>query len=89
VVSNKTITPNPPTSRLGYPSSLFFAISDTPPNPAPIIRSIVAKSYASTNFEFWELASKDCSYNLCSVCALSRRFAIESVTDLSAWSLER
>jgi hypothetical protein len=47
--SNNTTTPNPPTTRLA-----FFGISDIPPNPTPIIRSIATKSYASTNFEYWE-----------------------------------
>jgi hypothetical protein len=45
VVTKSTITPNPPKLKAEYPSGLLFAISDIPPKLAPIIRSIVTKSY--------------------------------------------
>jgi hypothetical protein len=47
LISKNIITPNPPITRLAYPSSLFFAISDIPPNPTPIIRSIVTELVCS------------------------------------------
>lgn len=42
---NNIITPTLPTASTGYPISLFFVISDVPPNTAPIISSIVISSY--------------------------------------------
>jgi len=35
--NNNIITPALPTANPGYPINLFFAISDIPANPAPII----------------------------------------------------
>ena len=82
LISKKNATPNPPITRLGYTTSLLFAISDTQPNPTRITRSMVTKSYASMIFEYWEIVITDCSYNFCSVYALSAKFASESVNDL-------
>jgi hypothetical protein len=42
---NSTITPTPPMMNAGYPNNLFRAISDTPPSPAGMIRSIDISSY--------------------------------------------
>ena len=80
---NNIITPTLPTAIPGYPISLFFVISDMPPNPAPIISSIVISSYVVIIFEASEILSKDFSYALFSISTLCCRFANEPSTDLS------
>src|SRR5215213_226961 len=80
---NNIITPILPTANPGYPISLFFVISDMPPNPAPIISSIVISSYVVIIFEASEILSKDFSYALFSTFTLCCRFANEPSTDLS------
>jgi hypothetical protein len=75
--NNNIITPALPTASPGYPINLFFAISDIPPNPAPIISSIVISSYVVIIFEASEILSKDFSYALVSTSALYCRFANE------------
>ena len=82
--NNNIITPILPTASPGYPISLFFVISDMPPNPAPIISSIVISSYVVIIFEASEILSKDFSYALFSTSTLCCRFANEPSTDLSA-----
>lgn len=43
----------------GYPNNLFRAISDTPPSPAAMIRSIVISSYIPILFDISEISSTD------------------------------
>jgi hypothetical protein len=82
--NNNIITPALPTANPGYPINLFFAISDIPANPAPIISSIVISSYVVIIFEASEILFKDFSYAIFSTSALYCRFANEPSTDLSA-----
>lgn len=81
--SNSIIIPIPPTANAGYPINLFLAISDMPPSPAPIMRSIVTNSYIPINFEIAEISTKTCSYLLFSICALYFRFDNEPSIVLS------
>ena len=81
--NSNIITPAPPTANPGYAINLFFAISDIPANPAPIISSIVISSYVVMIFEVSEILFKDFSYVLFSISALYLRFDNEPSTDLS------
>lgn len=87
ITSNNIITPTPPTANPGYPSILFFAISDIPHNPAPMISSIVTSSYIVMNLEVSEIVTKDFSYVLFSTSALYLRFANEPSTELFACNM--
>src|SRR6266498_22033 len=81
---NNIIKPTPPTANAGYPINLFFAISDMPPNPAPIIKSIVISSYTPIIFEASEILVRELSYLLRSDSILELRLDNEPATVLFA-----
>ena len=49
------ITPTEPIRNAGYPNNLLREISDTPPNPAAMIRSMVVSSYIPIFFDISEI----------------------------------
>ena len=77
---------SPPIGNAEYPINLFRAISDIPPNPAPIINNIVTSSYDIMIFETWEILTTDVRNLLFSVSALYLRFNNEPLVFSSASS---
>lgn len=55
VIKKSIITPTAPIRNAGYPNNLLREISDTPPNPAAMIRSMVVSSYIPIFFDISEI----------------------------------